>query len=80
MVATCPICGSPLTGQQTVCSPKCRTKRARQTHEADRRERDAKVSLLLRTVIEGAQEARELLKESPPVTPSEGVHHDDDER
>ena len=59
----CPICGTPLTATQTVCSPKCRTKRARNRHEAQRRERDAMVRLHLRTAIEAATEALAMLRE-----------------
>ena len=47
VIASCPICGVPLTGRQTVCSPKCRIARSRQRREATRQERDAKVRLLL---------------------------------
>lgn len=44
---SCPVCGSLLTGKQTVCSPKCRIARSRQRREANHAERDAKVQLLL---------------------------------
>jgi predicted nucleic acid-binding Zn ribbon protein len=47
VVPSCPMCGVPLTGKQTVCSGRCRVARSRQKYEAARRERDAKVRLLL---------------------------------
>jgi len=62
MVPSCPICGTALTGRQTVCSPKCRIARSRQRREAKWRERDAMIRLLLRTVIETVQEATQLLE------------------
>jgi predicted nucleic acid-binding Zn ribbon protein len=58
MVASCPICGGPLTGKQTVCSGKCRIERSRRRREAKQTERDAKLRVLLR-------EALELLVEPP---------------
>jgi predicted nucleic acid-binding Zn ribbon protein len=64
MVPSCPICGVPLQGRQTVCSAKCRIARSRQKYEAISRDRDAKARLLLRTVIESATEALAVLK--PP--------------
>ena len=54
MVASCPICGAPLTGRQTVCSAKCRIARSRQ-----RRERDTKVRLLLTEALGLLSEAKE---------------------
>jgi predicted nucleic acid-binding Zn ribbon protein len=62
VIPSCPICGEPLQGRQTVCSPKCRTERSRRKGEAKRRERDAQVRLLLTTAIEAATEAQTLLK------------------
>ena len=62
MVLSCPICGTPLQGRQTVCSAKCRIARSRRRREDTQQERDAKVRLLLRTVIETAQEATRLLE------------------
>lgn len=47
----CPLCGTPLQGRQTVCSAKCRIARSRQTREAKRDERDAKVRLLLKEAL-----------------------------
>jgi predicted nucleic acid-binding Zn ribbon protein len=47
VVPSCPICGKPLKGNQTVCSPKCRIERFRRKREANQREREAKVRLLL---------------------------------
>jgi predicted nucleic acid-binding Zn ribbon protein len=47
IVVSCPICGRPLQGRQTVCSAKCRIARSRQKHDAKRRDTDAKVRLLL---------------------------------
>jgi predicted nucleic acid-binding Zn ribbon protein len=47
MVASCPICGAPLQGRQTVCSAKCRIARSRQKRQVKLRERDVKVRLLL---------------------------------
>jgi hypothetical protein len=41
-----------LTGRQTVCSAKCRIARSRQKHDAKRREKDAKVRLLLNEALE----------------------------
>jgi predicted nucleic acid-binding Zn ribbon protein len=66
VIPSCPMCGHPLQGRQTVCSAKCRIARSRQKHEAKRREKDTKVRLLLTTVIETAQEAKQLLEE--PLT------------
>jgi predicted nucleic acid-binding Zn ribbon protein len=63
MVASCPICGQPLRGRQTVCSGGCRIERSRQRRENKLQDRDAKVRLLLRTVIETAQEPKQLLEE-----------------
>jgi predicted nucleic acid-binding Zn ribbon protein len=74
VVPSCPICGKPLKGEQTVCSPKCRTKRARQKHEADRREQDAQLGLLLRTAAEAIQEARERLKARNDPSMKFGLH------
>jgi predicted nucleic acid-binding Zn ribbon protein len=51
MVVSCPICGRPLTGNQTVCSAKCRIIRSRRKQEAKRRERDAKVRLCLQDAL-----------------------------
>lgn len=51
MVPSCPICGEPLQGRQTVCSAKCRITRSRQRREAKRDDRDAKVRLLLREAL-----------------------------
>jgi predicted nucleic acid-binding Zn ribbon protein len=56
VVPSCPICGVPLTGRQTVCSGKCRIMRSRQKREAKQTDRDAKVRLLL-------TEALQVLKE-----------------
>lgn len=39
MVASCPICGVPLQGKQTVCSGKCRIARSRQRREEEHAER-----------------------------------------
>jgi predicted nucleic acid-binding Zn ribbon protein len=47
VVASCPICGVPLQGRQTVCSAKCRIQRSMAMRAAKRDERDAKVRLLL---------------------------------
>jgi len=65
MVASCPVCGRPLTGKQTVCSPRCRIQRSMERRQAERRERDASVRLLLTTALEAVLEARDRLKESP---------------
>ena len=59
MVASCPICGAPLTGRQTVCSAKCRIARSRQRREAKQRERDTKVRLLLTEALGLLSEAKE---------------------
>jgi predicted nucleic acid-binding Zn ribbon protein len=56
VVPSCPICGHPLHGRQTVCSGRCRIERARRRREAAMAERDAKVRKML-------QEALQLLKE-----------------
>jgi hypothetical protein len=45
------MCGTLLQGRQTVCSPKYRIARSRQTRAAKQTERDAKVRLLLRDVL-----------------------------
>jgi predicted nucleic acid-binding Zn ribbon protein len=62
MILSCPICGKPLQGRQTVCSAKCRVARSRQRREARQHERDSQVRLLLTTAIEAATEAKALLK------------------
>jgi predicted nucleic acid-binding Zn ribbon protein len=51
MVGSCPICGQPLKGKQTVCSPKCRIERSRRRREAERQNELAKVRLLLRDAL-----------------------------
>jgi predicted nucleic acid-binding Zn ribbon protein len=51
MISSCPICGTPLTGQQTVCSAKCRIVRSWQKREGKQMERDAKVRLLIREAL-----------------------------
>lgn len=56
VVSSCPICQGPLTGKQTVCSPKCRSQRSMRRREAKRQDGLAKVRLLL-------AEALGLLKE-----------------
>jgi len=64
----CAVCGMPFEVRRKdhrFCSAKCRLAGFQQTREAKRRERDAKVRLLLRTVIETAQEAKHLLEEPP---------------
>jgi hypothetical protein len=44
----CPVCRTvPLTGRQTVCSPRCRIQRSMGRRAATQRDRDAKVRLLL---------------------------------
>jgi hypothetical protein len=40
-----------LKGEQTVCSPKCRTARARQKREAKLRDRDANIRLHLKEAL-----------------------------
>ena len=57
----CPVCGRELTGRQRVCSARCRAALSRKKSLEVRAERDARIRLLLRTVIETATEARELL-------------------
>ena len=47
VLPSCPMCGTPLTGRQTVCSAPCRMARSRQRREQVQAERDAKVRLLL---------------------------------
>jgi hypothetical protein len=44
------------------CSAKCRLAGFQRTQETTRRERDAKVRLLLRTMIDSAQDALALLE------------------
>lgn len=63
LLGGCPVCGKALTGRQRVCSAKCRAALSRQRHLEARAERDARIRLLLKTVIETATEARELLRE-----------------
>ena len=52
VVPSCPICGGPLTGKQTVCSGRCRIERSRRRREEAMTERDAKVRLLLREALD----------------------------
>jgi hypothetical protein len=56
----------PLQGKQTVCSPRCRIQRSMARRAAKRADRDARVRLLLRTVIETVTEALEVLKAPSP--------------
>jgi predicted nucleic acid-binding Zn ribbon protein len=69
VVPSCPVCGRRLTGKQTVCSPKCRIKRSMQRREANRQqvilERDAKIRLLLNTMVETGEAIKVLLQERP---------------
>jgi predicted nucleic acid-binding Zn ribbon protein len=65
LVPSCPICGVPLQGKQTVCSAKCRAARSRRRRERVTRERDQRVRLFLRTALDALHEARELLADSP---------------
>jgi predicted nucleic acid-binding Zn ribbon protein len=62
MVRSCSICGTPLTGRQTVCSPRCRIERSRQRREGKRQERDAKVRMGLREAQHALTEALRLLE------------------
>jgi len=50
-VPSCPICGVPLQGKQTVCSAKCRIQRSMGRRAATQTERDAKVRLLLNEAL-----------------------------
>ena len=52
VVPSCPICGRPLKGRQTVCSARCRIQRSMRWREAKQRERDAKVRLLLTEALD----------------------------
>ena len=59
----CPVCEQvPLHGKQTVCSPRCRIQRSMQRRAAKQTAPDARVRLLLWTVIETGQEAKQLLE------------------
>jgi hypothetical protein len=71
MTCAAPDCGTSFEPRRTdhrFCSPKCRLVWFQQKPERARRERDAKVRLLLRTAIEAATEAKELL--NPEEDPS----------
>ena len=64
VVSSCPVCGRPLTGKQTVCSPKCRIERSRRRRQAKQQARTAQVRLLLKEALrvlaeETTQEADE---------------------
>jgi heterodisulfide reductase subunit A-like polyferredoxin len=62
---TCAACGGSFEQRRKdhrYCSAKCRLAGFQQARELARRERDAKVRLLLKTMIDSAQEALELLK------------------
>ncbi len=48
----CPMCGTPLSGRQTVCSPRCRIQRSMQRRAAKQTERDAKLRLLLTEALQ----------------------------
>jgi hypothetical protein len=61
LVPSCPMCGVPLRGRQTIYSAKCRIARSRETGGTKQRDRDAKIRLLLTTAIGAATEAKELL-------------------
>jgi predicted nucleic acid-binding Zn ribbon protein len=61
----CATCGTPFEARRKdhrFCSAKCRLAGFQQKQEQERREQDAQVRLLLRTVIETAQEATQLLE------------------
>lgn len=58
MVPSCPICGTPLSGRQTVCSARCRVQRSMQRRAVKQTERDAKVRLLLREALDLLQEIK----------------------
>lgn len=47
VLSSCPICGTPLQGKQTVCSTKCRIQRSMRRRAVTQAERDAQVRLLL---------------------------------
>ena len=57
-VRSCPICGQPLTGKQTVCSARCRIERSRRRREAERQHELAKVRLLLRQALHLLEEGQ----------------------
>lgn len=66
-LVVCPGCAQPFEPRRTnqrFCSAKCRLVGYQQKQEKQRRDRDAKARLLLRTVIESATEALQVLK--PP--------------
>jgi predicted nucleic acid-binding Zn ribbon protein len=67
----CTVCGTPFEVRRKdhrFCSPKCRLVWFQQKPEKARRERDAKVRLLLRTAIDAATEVKELM--TPDEDPS----------
>jgi len=57
VILSCPMCGQPLQGKQTVCSAKCRIKRSRQRRGQALAERDSKVRLLLKDALQLLEEA-----------------------
>jgi len=52
MIPSCPICGTALSGRQTVCSARCRIQRSMARRAVKQTERDAKVRLLLNEALE----------------------------
>lgn len=78
----CPGCQKPFPPRRPnhrYCSAKCRLVAFQQKQAGQQAERDAQIRLLLRTVIESAQEAKQLLQPAP-LTPSQGDTDHDDER
>ena len=68
---TCVTCGRPFEAKRKdhrFCSATCRLVAFHAKDGADRRERDAKVRLLLRTATDSIEEARQLLTDRPPET------------
>ncbi len=51
MVPSCPICGQPLRGRQTVCSGRCRIDRSRRRRSQKKNDQDAKIRLLLHEAL-----------------------------
>ncbi len=65
---TCLTCGTdfePRRRDHVFCSAKCRLRAFEAKREAEHRNRDAHVRMVLLTALEAVQEARELLKQTP---------------
>lgn len=64
VVASCPICGTPLQGKQQVCSAKCRIQKSMKTRAGLRRDRDATARMHLRAAQRSVDETQRFITEA----------------